>query len=312
MPVHPQAQAFLDMVADAPPLDTCTVEENRAQLAAVVPLTGEPAPLAEVRDATVPGPAGAVPVRVYRPSDEDGLPVVAYFHGGGWVLCDLDTHDTTCRDIARYAGAVVVAVDYRRAPEAPFPAAYEDCLAVTRALLDGSAGFGTDQARVAVAGDSAGGNLAAGMAQALRGSEPPLVHQVLVYPLVDARPAPTESYRTYGEGHFLTARDIDYFLAAYGGDADRTDPRLSPGLAQDLIGLAPSTVITAECDPLVDEGAAYAAALSDAGVPTEYVRFAGMVHPFVLLGSLVDDAHEARRLIGARLAAAFGTRPTGT
>ena len=307
MPVHPQAQAFLDMVADAPPLDTCTVEENRAQLTAVLPLTGEPAPLADVRDATVPGPVGPIPVRVYRPTDDDGLPAVAYFHGGGWVLCDLDTHDTTCRDIARYAGAVVVAVDYRRAPEAPFPAAYDDCLAVTRALLDGSAGFGTDPARVAVAGDSAGGNLAAGMAQALRGTDPPLAHQVLVYPLVDARPARTDSYRTYGEGHFLTARDIDYFLAAYGGDADRTDPRLSPALAEDLTGLPPATVVTAECDPLVDEGADYARALSDAGVPTEYACFTGMVHPFVLLGGLIDDAQEARRLIGRRLAGAFGT-----
>ena len=311
MPVHPQAQAFLDMVADAPPLDTCTVEENRAQLAAVVPLTGEPAELADVRDTTLPGPAGDVPVRVYRPTADDGLPAVAYFHGGGWVLCDLDTHDTTCRDLARYAGAVVVSVDYRRAPEAPFPAAFDDCLAVTHALLDGSAGLGTDPARVAVAGDSAGGNLAAGIAQALRGAEPPLSHQVLVYPLVDARGGRTESYRTYGEGHFLTARDIDWFLDAYAGDADRSDPRLSPAVAGDLGGLAPATVVTAECDPLADEGAAYARALAEAGVPTQYTCFAGQVHPFVLLGSLVDDAHEARRLIGGRLAEAFGSTPAG-
>jgi acetyl esterase len=309
MPIHPQAQAFLDMVAEAPPLDTCTVDENRAQLAAVVPLTGDPAPLADVRDGTVRGPAGDVPVRVYRPGTEDGLPAVAYFHGGGWVLCDLDTHDTTCRDIARYSGAVVVAVDYRRAPEAPFPAAYDDCLAVTRALLDGSAGLGTDPARVAVAGDSAGGNLAAGIAQALRGNEPALRHQVLIYPLVDARTGRTASYRTYGEGHFLTHRDIDWFMAAYGGDADRADLRLSPGLATDLTGLAPATVITAECDPLVDEGAAYARALTEAGVPAEYTCFTGQVHPFVLLGGLIDDAHVARRTIGQRLADAFGTRP---
>ncbi|SNR94710.1 acetyl esterase [Geodermatophilus saharensis] len=309
MPTHPQAQAFLDMVADAPPLDTCTVEENRAQLAAVVPLTGVPAPLADVRDTTLPGPAGPVPVRVYRPGTDDGLPAVAYFHGGGWVLCDLDTHDTTCRDIARYAGAVVVSVDYRRAPEAPFPAAYDDCLAVTRALLDDSAGLGTDPARVAVAGDSAGGNLAAGVAQALRDARPGLAHQVLVYPLTDARTGRTASYRTYGEGHFLTHRDIDYFLQAYAGDADRTDVRLSPALAPDLSGLAPATVVTAECDPLCDEGAAYAQALADAGVPTHYESFRGQVHPFVLLGSIVDDADAARRLIGRRLAESFGSTP---
>ncbi len=309
MPVHPQARAFLDMVADAPPLDTCTVEENRAQLAAVVPLTGEPAALAEVRDTTVPGPAGDLPVRVYRPTADDGLPAVAYFHGGGWVLCDLDTHDTTCRDLARYSGSVVVSVDYRRAPEAPFPAAFDDCIAVTRALLDGSAGLGTDPARVAVAGDSAGGNLAAGIAQALRGARPPLAHQVLIYPLVDANTGRTGSYDAYGDGHFLTHRDIDWFLAAYGGDADRSDPRLSPAVTTDLGGLPPATVVTAECDPLVDEGAAYARALAEAGVPTEYACFAGQVHPFVLLGGLIDDAHEARRLIGRRLAESFGSVP---
>jgi acetyl esterase len=135
---------------------------------------------------------------------------------------------------------------------------------------------------------------------------------VLVYPLVDAHSGRTGSYRTYGEGHFLTHRDIDWFLDAYAGDADRSDPRLSPALAGDLGGLAPATVVTAECDPLVDEGAAYARALAAAGVPTEYTCFAGQVHPFVLLGSMVDDAHEARRLIGRRLADAFGTRPAGT
>jgi acetyl esterase/lipase len=305
MPIDPQARAFLDMVADAPPLDTCTVADNRAQLAAVVPLTGPPAELAEVVDTTLPGPAGPVPVRVYRPTTDPGLPAVAYFHGGGWMLCDLDTHDTTCRDIARHAGAVVVAVDYRRSPEDPFPAALDDCLAVTRALLDGSAGLGTDPARVAVAGDSAGGNIAAAITQALRGTAPALAHQVLVYPLVDAHMTPTASYDEFGEGHFLTRRDIAYFLRAYAGDADRDDPRLSPARAHDLHGLPPATVVTAECDPLRDEGAAYADALTAAGVPVHYACFPGQVHPFVLLAGIIDAAHDARRLIGRRLAAAF-------
>ena len=299
------------MVADAPPLDTCTVEENRAQLAGVIPLTGDAAPLAEVIDATVPGPAGDVRVRVYRPSSEDHLPVVAYFHGGGWMLCDLDTHDTTCRDIACYSGAVVVSVDYRRAPEAPFPAAFDDCLAVTRALLDGSAGFGTDPTRVAVAGDSAGGNLAAGITQALRGTTPSIAHQVLIYPLTDARVGRTDSYSRFAEGYFLTRRDIEYFLRAYANDADHADPRLSPARAEDLSGLPPATVITAEFDPLRDEGADYAEALSAAGVPTRYECFSGQVHPFVLLGGLIDAAHDARRLIGTRLAQAFTASTTG-
>jgi len=294
------------MVANAPPLDTCTVEQNRAQLAAVVPLTGKPAELAEVTDMTLPGPAGRVPVRVYRPGVEANLPVVAYFHGGGWMLCDLDTHDTTCRDIARHSGAVVVAVHYRRTPEHPFPAAYEDCLAVTRALLDGGAGLGTDRTRVAVAGDSAGGNLAASVSLALRGMSPGLVHQVLIYPLTDARVARTPSYVEFGEGHFMTARDLHYFVKTYVGEADPMDLRLSPACADDLSGLPAATVITAECDPLRDDGEAYAAALRKAGVATEYRCFAGQVHPFVLLGGLIDAAHDARRLIGERLREAFG------
>jgi acetyl esterase len=308
MPLHPQAQAFLAMVADAPPLDTCTVEENRAQLAGVVPLTGEPAPLHDVQDTTIAGPAGPVRVRVYRPSGDDGLPAVAYFHGGGWMLCDLETHDTSCRDIARHSGAVVVSVEYRRPPEAPFPAPLEDCLAVTRALLDGSAGLGTDPARVAVAGDSAGGNMAAVVAQEVRGHQPPLAHQVLIYPLTDARVGRTESYAQYSAGYFMTRRDIEYFLGAYAGDTDPTDPRLSPALADDLSGLAPATVVTAEYDPLRDDGASYASALEAAGVPATYRCFDGQIHPFVILGSLIDDAHEARRFIGERLAAAFAER----
>lgn len=307
MPLDPQAQAFLAMVANAPPLDTCTIEQNRAQLAAVVPLTGKPAEMTQVTDMTLPGPAGAVPVRVYRPGTQAHLPVVAYFHGGGWMLCDLDTHDTTCRDIARHSGAVVVAVHYRRTPEHPFPAAYEDCLAVTRALLDGSAGLGTDPTRVAVAGDSAGGNLAASLALALRGTSPGLVHQVLIYPLTDARVARTPSYVEFSEGHFMTARDLHYFVKTYAGGADPMDPRLSPACADDLSGLPAATVITAECDPLRDDGKAYAAALREAGVPAEYRCFTGQVHPFVLLAGLIDAAHDARRLIGERLREAFGS-----
>jgi acetyl esterase len=284
-----------------------TAEECRAGLRAALPLTGAPSALAEVTDTTLPSPAGAVPVRVYRPSNAAQLPVVAYFHGGGWIMGDLDSHDTTCRDIARYAEAVVVAVHYRRPPEHPFPAAYEDCLAVTKALLDGSAGLGTDRNRVAVAGDSAGGNMAASIAQALRGSSPGLVHQVLIYPLTDARLTQTASYRQFAEGHFLTRRDIEHCLKTYAGAADREDVRLSPALAKDLSGLPAATVITAECDPVRDDGEAYAAALRTASVPVEYWCFEGQVHPFVMLGGIIDAAHEARRLMGERLRQSFAS-----
>ncbi|KFE67299.1 alpha/beta hydrolase [Hyalangium minutum] len=297
------------MVAGAPPLDTQTPEENRAGVRAVLPLTGAPTALADVTDTTLPGPGGAIPVRVYRPSNASQLPVVAYFHGGGWLLGDLDSHDSTCRDIARYAEAVVVAVHYRLAPENPFPAAYEDCLAVTKALLDDSAGLGTDRTRVAIAGDSAGGNLAAGIAQALRGSSPGLVHQVLIYPLMDARLHPTGSSTQFSEGHFLSRRDLEYFVNTYAGAADRQDWRLSPGLAKDLSGLPAATVLTAECDPLRDDGESYAAALRSASVPVEYRCFEGQVHPFVMLGGIIDAANEARRLIGEQLRQSFARAP---
>ena len=295
MSIDPQAQAFLAMVADAPPLDTCSVEDNRAQLAAVVPLTGEPAELADVSDTTLPGPGGVVPVRVYRPSTDTGLPAVAYFHGGGWMLCDLDTHDTTCRDIARHTGAVVVAVDYRRSPEHPFPAAYEDCLAVTRALLDGGAGLGTDPARVAVAGDSAGGNISAIVAQRCRDNGPALAAQLLIYPGVDMDPdAPYQSRVDNAEGYFLTADDMVWFRDHYvGADADFRDPVMSPIHATDLAGLPPAVVATAEFDPLRDEGNAYADALRAAGVDVDSQCYAGMIHGFFDMGPLSAGAREA-------------------
>jgi acetyl esterase len=306
MPVHPQARAFLDLVAEAPPLDTRTPEENRADLANVLPLTGDPAPLHEVADRALPGPGGEVPVRVYRPSAEPGLPVVAYFHGGGWVLGDLESHDTTCRDLAAQAGCVVVAVDYRRAPEHPFPAALEDCLAVTHALQDGVGDLDVDGERVAVAGDSAGGNLAAVVAQHLRRAEPALAHQALIYPVTDARVGATASYAEFADGHFLTRRDMQYFVDSYASGVDPADPRVSPLRAPDLAGVAPATVVTAECDPLRDEGEAYAERLRAAGVPVELRRFAGQVHPFVLLAGMIDAAREARAWVAERLRGAFG------
>ncbi|WP_210493442.1 alpha/beta hydrolase [Patulibacter sp. SYSU D01012] len=306
MPLHPQAAAFLRETADAPPLDACTPEENRAALTQVVPLTGPAVPLPVVEDVALPTASGPVPVRVYRPSLAPGLPAIAHFHGGGWTVGDLDSHDTTCRDLAAGAEAVVVAVDYRRGPEDPFPAAYDDCLAVTDALLQDGAGLGVDPARVAVAGDSAGGNLAAVVALALRGVGAGLVHQALIYPATDlAGIGETASYREYAEGHFLTTRDMRYFRDSYLAGHDPADPRVSPLRAEDLSGLPPATVVTGERDPLRDEGEAYADRLRAAGVPAEVRRFAGQVHPFVLMAGMIDDAVEARRYLSARLRAAF-------
>jgi acetyl esterase len=180
MTLHPQAAAFLNLVAGNPPLETISPEENRNTTRESIPLTGEPTQLAAIEDLTLDIVSGTVPVRVYWPSHETGLAVTTYFHGGGWVGGDLDSHDRIARDLAAASGVVVVAVDYRLAPENPFPAAYDDCLGVVRRLLEDGAGLGVDRHRVAVAGDSAGGNLAAVACQQLRGVRSGIKHQVLV------------------------------------------------------------------------------------------------------------------------------------
>jgi len=302
--LHPQAVQFLALVQHNPPLDTQSAERNRADLDAALPLAAGGSALPSVEDALVPGPGGDIAVRVYRPSLAKGLPAVVYAHGGGWVLADLELHDGTCRDIAAQSGAVVVAVDYRKAPEHPFPAAFEDCLAVTEHLLGG--GFDVDGSRVALVGDSAGGNLAAALALQLRGAQRAPIHQVLMYPVVAASAGTTESYVRFAEGFFLTRRDMEYFYDQYAAGCDRQDPRLAPATATDLAGSMAATVVLAEADPLVDEGRAYAQALVDAGVEVELRIWPGQVHPFVALGAFMDDAAEARAYIAGRLADAFG------
>lgn len=306
MQVHPQAQAFLDLLEDAPPLDTQTAEQNRADLENALPLTGPAAEMFSVQDRTI----ASVPVRVYVPEAPSGVVTgaVVYFHGGGWVLGDLGIADTTARALARHSGATVVSVDYRKAPEHVFPAAADDAEAVTLALLSGESGLPIDPSRVAVAGDSAGGNLAAVTAQQLARHTPPPAHQVLIYPVTDAHVGATESYAAYEHGYFLTRRDMQYFVDTYAAGADLNDVRLSPARNPDLSGLPPATVITGECDPLRDEGEAYARQLRDAGVPTSAVRFSGQVHPFVYMAGLIDDAAVAREFIGARLRAALAVR----
>ena len=247
-----------------------------------------------------------MPVRIYRPSLVGGLPVCAFFHGGGWALGNLDTHDRVARDLAAFSGAVVVAVDYRLAPEDPFPAAYDDCLGVTRRLLEDGAGLDIDRTRVAVAGDSAGGSLAAVACQQLRGVGSGIVHQVLIFPATDAASVgENASYREFGEGYFLTIPDIAHLVRSYAGDTDPADVRISPLRATDLSGLPPATVLTAECDPLRDEGEAYARHLEQAGVEVTARRFDGQIHTFISLGGIIDDANVARSWLGERLREAF-------
>ena len=268
-----------------------------------MPLAAGGAELPAVSDEMVAGPGGPIPVRVYRPAVEDGLPAVVYAHGGGWVLANLELHDATCRDLAAESGAVVVSVDYRKAPEHPFPAAYDDCLAVAEHLLAG--GFGVDGNRVALAGDSAGGNLSAVLAIALQEHDPAPVHQVLIYPVIAPTINTTPSYERFSDGFFMSSRDMAYFLDLYVAGADIDDPRLTPDAVDDLSGLASATVVLAEADVLVDEGKAYAERLAAAGVDVEMRVWEGQPHPFVALGAMIGNAADARSFMAERLRASF-------
>ena len=298
--IDPEAQAFLDSTSSAPPLDTRTPEENRAAQAQGSASWGKKRELASVYDTTIRG----VQVRVYAPegvsidSSKSVQPVFIYFHGGGWVLGDLETKDPTVRDIADAAGMICISVHYRRAPEHPFPAALDDCLAVVDGVLSGETSLGIDPALVAIGGDSAGGNIAAVIAQERREQ---IAHQVLVYPVMDLSSFDTQSHSDFEDGYFLTRRRLEYFYDAYAGAGNRLDVRMSPGLNEDLAGLPPATVIIAECDPLVSEIDAYVDRMLDAGNVVSAIEFKGQVHPFVQMGGIISDALVARRLIGTEL-----------
>ena len=268
MPLDPQARSLLDQfeAAGAPPFVELAPDEARAGFALLAEVSGPPEVAVPTEDRTVPGPAGEIPVRVYRPVTDSALPVVVFFHGGGWVIGDLDSHDTVCHRLAAGVPAVVVSVAYRLAPEHRFPAAVEDCEAATRWVSDHAGALGGDPDRLAVAGDSAGGNLAAVVALRARDAGgPPLAFQLLVYPVTDAtRSQP--SYTENGTGYLLEADTMRWFYDHYLGGADPARADVSPLFAPDLAGLPPALVVTAEFDPLRDEGEAYAERLRQAGV----------------------------------------------
>ena len=294
MPLDPQASAYLDqMAAVMPPLDTLTPDVIRAAIQAQVAQAAEqgaPEPVAQVNDRAIPGPAGEIPVRVYTPEGDGPFPLLVYVHGGGWVICTLDTHDGLCRSLANQAGCVVVSVDYRLAPERPFPAAPEDCYAATRWVAAHATTLNGDAMRVAVGGDSAGGNLAAVVALLARErGGPPLVFQLLIYPATDLRMG-SSSIEENAEGYGLTKRDMLWFRGHYlRSTADATDPLASPLLAPDLRGVPPALIITAEYDPLRDEGERYGARLREAGVPVTISRYDGMIHGFTGMGAVMDQ-----------------------
>ncbi len=276
-------------------------EQRAANRLASRAAAGTPVGVGAVRELSVAGGDGPIPARLYSPAGGGaGRPLVVFLHGGGWVVGDLDTHDQPCRLITRYADVHVLAVDYRLAPEHPFPAAVEDSVAAYAWALDHAAELGADPSRVAVAGDSAGGNLAAVVALHARdsGLQAP-VAQLLIYPGTDSA-VERESKRLFGEGYFLTRRQMDWYWDSYAQGASRTDPRLSPLRAADLSGLAPAVIGTAAFDPLRDEGEAYAEALRLAGVPVVLRRAPGLVHGFFsMTGIHRASLAESLALIGA-------------
>ena len=296
MPLDPQARAFLDQMQAAGIREAweMTVDEARAaSLARARMANATPIPIDRVEDRTVPGPAGDIPVRVYTPAGERTRGVLVYFHGGGWVIGDLDVVDRPCRTLANAADLVVVSVDYRLAPEHRHPAAFEDCYAVTEWVAAHAAELGADPGRLAVGGDSAGGQLAAAVSLAARdaggdvaqrsstgGVAPTIAFQLLIYPVTDFA-FDTPSHTENAEGYLLQRGTMQWFWAHNLGPTDPgKDDTAFPARADSFVGLPPAFVATAEFDPLRDEGEAYAQALRDAGVQVTAVRYDGMIHGF--------------------------------
>ena len=302
-------QRVRDSVA---PLYALTVEQARAaDLAAIRAGAGDPEPVHEVVDVEIPGPVAPLPLRVYRPVDERPLPALVYFYGGGWALGNLDTSDGVCRALANRAGCLVVAAGYRLAPEWRFPAAVEDCHAATAWLRAHADQVGADADRIAVGGDSAGGNLAAAVALLARErGDVALAGQLLVYPNTDHR-ADTASLREATHPAMFNRTSVAWYWSHYlAEEKDGLNPLASPLRAPSLAGLPPALVITAEYDPLRDEGEAYANRLASEGVPTELVRYDGMAHGFFTMVGTLDTARTALDRAADRLRGWF-TMPSG-
>ena len=307
MPVDPQLR-LLDLLATsgAPSITSLQPEAARALMAAMRGNARE-VEVHTIADHTAPGPAGDVPVRVYSPAGEGPFPLLVWIHGGGWVLGSVEESDPVARGLSVAADCVVASIEYRLAPEHPFPAGLEDCWAALRWCVDHADDLRVDPDRLAIGGDSAGGNLAAACTVLARDAGgPPLRFQLLVYPVVDFD-ATTRSMVDNAEGYLLTREVMQWFYDHYTNPDQRNDPRAAPLRADDLSGLPPALVITAEYDPLRDEGEAYGRRLAEAGVPVTVTRYDGMIHAFFSMTAFADRALEAEAEAGAALRRAFGT-----
>ena len=294
MPLDPQAQVVIDMIESLGVAElTADTDPNAVRAlmnAAVMPSGIE---IASVSEREVPGPNGPVPVRVYRPAGDAAKPVIVYYHGGGWVLGSLETHDGTCRRLADGADAVVVSVEYRMGPEDRFPAAVDDSYAALTWVAANAAEIGADPARLVVAGDSAGGNLAAVMSQRAREDGPAIAFQLLIYPVTDHE-FTSVSMEENAVGYYLTRDAMRWFYDHYLEDPSQgDDPRVSPLRAADLSGLPPAFVLTAQYDPLRDQGIAYADALREAGNVVEMTMYEGLFHGFFSMFDLIDAGKAA-------------------
>ena len=306
MTLNPQAKVLLDQMAamGMPPIHEQEPEAVRE--ANRLPPAVPGATMAHVEDRSIPGPGGEIPVRIYRPTEASDHSLLVWYHGGGWVIGDLDGADVTCRELAARSGSVVVSVDYRLAPEHRYPAAHEDCYAATVWAAGNAAELGADAGKLAVGGDSAGGNLAAVVSLRARDESGPAIRfQLLVYPVTDHN-YETVSYRDNAEGYLLTRDGMEWFWNHYlGPDGDGSHPHASPLRADDLSGLPPAHVITAEYDPLRDEGEAYAERLRGAGVAVTQTRYAGQIHAFYGMHGVLDDATNAAQESAEKLQAAL-------
>lgn len=313
--LHPETRRLLRRIeaAGAPPLHSLTPDAARVAYRDRCLVT-QPSPpaVALSRQLAIPGPGGPIALRLYRPAGSQrtqALPALIYFHGGGWVVGDLDTHDPLCRELTNGSGCAVVAVDYRLAPEHRFPAAMDDALAALKWVAENAAALSIDPGRLALGGDSAGGNLAGVTALAAREcGGPALLFQLLIYPVTDMRRV-APSHQANGHGYLLTSDALAYCYGQYVGDEERfVDWTASPLLHRDHSNLPPALVLTAGFDPLRDEGAQYAQRLSEAGNRATLICFERQIHGFITMGEIIDEAGVAVQLCAAQLKASLASR----